>query len=110
MQQQLWLVVLGTLVLGVGPWWRPVAGRASVLVPPTQQPAAVDTTAHTRPLATLQVPFIRNAGQVDSQVAFYAPTGGGTVFVTQGGEVVYTLPQGRGDTNAPGAGRAGVDA
>ena len=30
--------------------------------------------------------FIANEGQVDEQVAFYAKTFGGTVFVTKNGE------------------------
>lgn len=41
---------------------------------------------------TLQMPFIANNGQVDGQVAFYAKTFGGTVFVTKDGEIVYALP------------------
>ncbi len=40
----------------------------------------------------LQIPFIANSGQVDEQVRFYANTFGGTVFVTQAGEIVYALP------------------
>ncbi|MBF8277512.1 MAG: hypothetical protein HW390_2585 [Candidatus Brocadiaceae bacterium] len=44
---------------------------------------------------TLQMPFIANNGQVDGQVAFYAKTFGGTVFVTKEGEIVYALPDGR---------------
>ena len=40
----------------------------------------------------LQMPFIANDGQVDNQVAFYAKTFGGTVFVTKEGEIVYSLP------------------
>jgi hypothetical protein len=44
---------------------------------------------------TLQMPFIANNGQVDEQVAFYAKTFGGTVFVTKEGEIVYALPSGR---------------
>jgi hypothetical protein len=45
---------------------------------------------------TLQMPFIANNGQVDGQVAFYAKTFGGTVFVTKEGVIVYSLPEGRG--------------
>ena len=41
--------------------------------------------------------FIANNGQVDEQVAFYAKTFGGTVFVTKEGEIVYSLPSGRDD-------------
>ena len=49
-------------------------------------------------VAGLQMPFMVNQGQVDEQVLFYANTFGGTVFVTQEGAVVYSLP-------AVGAGR-----
>ena len=40
----------------------------------------------------LKVPFIANQGQHDQSVRFYAPTFGGTVFVTDDGEIVYSLP------------------
>ena len=42
-------------------------------------------------IAGLRLPFIANQGQVDSQVAYYAPTFAGTLFVTQKGELVYAL-------------------
>jgi hypothetical protein len=45
----------------------------------------------TQRLATLAVPFIENAGQVDSRVAYYASTLGGTVFVTHDGDIVCGL-------------------
>ena len=56
---------------------------------------------------TLQMPFIANNGQVDEQVRFYAKTFGGTVFVTKAGEIVYSLPEGRGEEKqgSRGAGR-----
>ena len=43
-------------------------------------------------LGRLSLPFIANQGQVDKDVAYYAPTFAGTVFVTHKGEVVYGLP------------------
>src|SRR5215813_2161280 len=43
-------------------------------------------------LDRLAVPFVANAGQSDSRVAYYAPTFSGTVFVTKEGELVYALP------------------
>ena len=52
---------------------------------------------------TLQMPFIANNGQVDEQVAFYAKTFGGTVFVTKDGEIVYSLPEGSGRDVPAGA-------
>jgi len=42
----------------------------------------------------LQVPFIENKGQVHEDIAFYAKTFGGTVFVTKDGRLVYNLPEG----------------
>ncbi|RKZ47086.1 MAG: hypothetical protein DRQ58_07430 [Gammaproteobacteria bacterium] len=44
-------------------------------------------------LATLEMPFIENQGQTDDSVKFYAKTFGGTVFVTENGELIYTLPK-----------------
>lgn len=44
-------------------------------------------------MGTMQIPFIANQGQMDEQVAFYAKTFGGTVFVTRTGEIVYALPK-----------------
>lgn len=44
----------------------------------------------------LQMPFIANNGQVDERVLFYAQTFCGTVFVNKDGEIVYTLPWGKG--------------
>jgi hypothetical protein len=41
----------------------------------------------------LGIPFIPNQGQVDKRVKFYAKTFGGTIFVTEKGEVVYFLPR-----------------
>ena len=42
-------------------------------------------------IAKLNVPFISNAGQADAKVSFYARTYNGTVFVTEDGEIVYSL-------------------
>jgi hypothetical protein len=41
-------------------------------------------------LARIQVPFIENRGQVHEDVAFYARTFGGTLFVTRDGEMVLS--------------------
>jgi len=42
-------------------------------------------------LKSLQIPFILNQGQMDKGVKFYAKTFGGTLFVTDKGEIVYSL-------------------
>ena len=41
----------------------------------------------------VDLPFIKNQGQKISEVAYYANALGGTVFVTQQGELVYSLPK-----------------
>ena len=40
----------------------------------------------------MSVPFVPNAGQWDARGAFAAYTFAGTLFVTKGGELVYSLP------------------
>lgn len=40
----------------------------------------------------LTIPFIKNQGQTHSDVAFYAKTFAGTVFVDKQGEIIYSLP------------------
>ena len=61
-----------------------------------------DAKVHAQ-LAGVRVPFLANEGQVDAQVAYYAPTFAGTVFVTRRGEVVYAL-------RGPSQGRDGARA
>uniref|UniRef100_A0A7V5XHY4 DUF7948 domain-containing protein n=1 Tax=Thermodesulfobacterium geofontis TaxID=1295609 RepID=A0A7V5XHY4_9BACT len=46
-------------------------------------------------IAKLQLPFIENKGQVHEDVAYYAKTFGGTVFVTKDGKIVYSIPEGK---------------
>lgn len=41
--------------------------------------------------ATMSVPFVANKGQLSSDVAFYASTANTSMFVTQKGELVYSL-------------------
>ena len=48
----------------------------------------------------LYMPFISNQGQKDAVVRFYAPTFGGMVFVTDTGELIYSLPQPEDKTTA----------
>lgn len=45
-------------------------------------------------IANLSVPFVKNEGQSDKRVKFYAKTFAGTAFVTEKGEIVYSLPEG----------------
>jgi|GEM_PF-1837859 len=56
------------------------AGLASQFIsPPTSQ------------IAKLHVPFISNRGQINEGIKFYAKTLGGTVFITDTGEILYSL-------------------
>lgn len=41
----------------------------------------------------LQIPFIANEHQMDERVAFFTNTFGGCIFVTNDGEIVYSLSQ-----------------
>ena len=43
-------------------------------------------------MSVLQVPFIANEGQANEEVSFYAKTFGGTLYVTNKGEMVYSMP------------------
>ena len=44
-------------------------------------------------VSKVQIPFIPNKGQMDKRVKFYARSFGGTVFVTEVGEIFYSLPK-----------------
>ena len=55
-------------------------------------------------MAKLQIPFIENKGQVHEDVAYYAKTFGGAVFVTRDGRLVYSLPDGRSEKEGLGRG------
>ena len=44
-------------------------------------------------VSSVKLPFIKNEGQVNKEVKFYAKTFGGTLFVTKDGKLVYSLPK-----------------
>lgn len=78
---------------------RVIFGILAVLINFSPLQAATSSAASTaqqdavkQKLSGMQIPFIENKGQVDKDVAFYAPTFAGTVFVTKKGELVYSLP------------------
>ncbi|MBN1444653.1 MAG: SBBP repeat-containing protein [Candidatus Omnitrophica bacterium] len=61
-------------------------------------------------LSLASIPFLKNSGQYPGEVAYYARTFGGTLFVTDKGETVYSLPkvsEGAGNTGKKGV-RAGI--
>ncbi|GAB4346795.1 MAG: hypothetical protein Kow0099_28320 [Candidatus Abyssubacteria bacterium] len=68
----------------------------------TASAGAAESPAPFSPKATASVhmPFIKNEGQIgNEQVAYYAETFGGTVYVTEDGAIFYSLP-GMGEHNA----------
>jgi hypothetical protein len=89
-----WLFRLGTFLIVVG-WTK--AGLA-------------DPEQLQKRVGGVHVPFVANHGQTDPAVAFYAPTFAGTVYVTEKGEIVYSLPapsENRGSSRVGKAARAG---
>jgi len=79
-----WLAACGA-ALQTADKAEPAAGQSLAREADTQRVAAA--------YGKLQIPFISNQGQTDAVVRFYAPAFGGTVFVTDNGELVYSLPQ-----------------
>ena len=54
--------------------------------------AATTAENNAATLSRLNIPFVENVGQKHGEVAFYAPTLGGTFYVTNSGELVLALP------------------
>ncbi len=50
-------------------------------------------------LQKTKIPWVHNSGQQDGQVAYYANTFAGTVFLTKDGDLVYNLPKEKGKAN-----------
>ena len=61
------------------------------------------TASFREKIPLMEMPFIKNVGQKNETVAFFAPTFGGTLFVSKKGELIYTLPK-RQNTNQDSAG------
>lgn len=66
-----------------------VMALALVTVSPALVPPA--DASRDAQLAGVGMPFLQNEGQMDAQVAYYALTFTGMVFVTRQGEIVYAL-------------------
>ena len=64
----------------------PCPGAATV-----RDGAALEESGRLTRVQKLAIPFILNEGQVDGRVRFYAQTFGGAIFVTENGEIVYSL-------------------
>jgi hypothetical protein len=57
-------------------------------------PEALAPQALAKKMAAVRVPFIKNQGQIaNDDVQFYAQMFAGTLFVTKGNHLVYSLPQ-----------------
>jgi hypothetical protein len=57
----------------------------------TMQLLQVNTTLSAENLSGTKIPFVKNVGQAHKDVAYYAPTFGGTMFVSFDGILTYSL-------------------
>ena len=69
-----------------------LAQMALAALAATSLHATAPDPAALKKMAALSVPFVPNAGQWDARAAFAAQTFAGTLFVTNLGELVYSLP------------------
>jgi hypothetical protein len=63
----------------------------NVQLSPADKVEKADKQAILQKAMSLQIPFIANEGQVAKDVSFYAKIFGGTMYVTQQGEMVYSF-------------------
>ena len=89
-------VTIVAVLLLAGLLIQPLLSKKSIASTPTRE--EVQTK-----LQRLSIPFTQNLGQTDKQVKFYAATFGGVVFVTEKGEIVYSLPKIKGEEVVSGA-------
>jgi len=87
-----WVILIGLALVSC-------QGTLASLRNPSANAKPTDTTKEERKaeivknIYRLQMPFIANEGQIqDENVRFYAKTFAGTVYVTEQGEMVYSLP------------------
>ncbi|MGC1456152.1 MAG: CFI-box-CTERM domain-containing protein [Nitrospirota bacterium] len=90
-----YLSLIAVLVLA-GFLAQPLLSKKSIASTPSKEEVRTK-------LQSLRLPFTANLGQTDKQVKFYANTFGGTVFVTEKGEIVYSLPKMKGEEVVSGA-------
>ena len=80
------------LLLGIG-CVSLLAGTFAFASVKPAKPDAVTKKAIFQKVVKLQIPFIENQGQIpDESVRFYAKTFGGTAYVTDKGEIIYSFP------------------
>ena len=60
------------------------------------------TASYAGSFAQPSLPFIANAGQHDARVLFHSSISGGSVFITTGGTIIYTLTSASPNTDATG--------
>ncbi|RCV64734.1 Beta-propeller repeat-containing protein [Methanophagales archaeon] len=66
----------------------------TILIAPVYAEGGGEAILSSASVYSLQIPFIENEGQInDESVKYYAQTFGGTVFITEEGELVYSLPK-----------------
>jgi len=86
-------MVIGIYLIHLCPY--PEAAIAREAIASTLDKSEVSTR-----IQKLSIPFILNQGQMDKRVKFYANTFGGTVFVTENGEMIYSLQKAERDRKA----------
>jgi len=71
-----------------------VTGNSQASSEPDTSKSTTNNSTVLRKVSAVQIPFIENKGQIkNGAVKYYAKTMGGTVFVTETGELVYSLPK-----------------
>jgi hypothetical protein len=69
-----------------------LTGFVFLLMPDRQASVSLPQTAsHTTSAINFSVPFVANEGQTSAEVAYYANSFSGSVFITRQGELVYSL-------------------
>jgi beta-propeller repeat-containing protein len=93
MKKRLFVVLICAVLIGVGLWFSKMRDSGLDISAQTQKQEQFNKAEINQRIAKLHVPFIINQGQTDERVKFYANTFGGTVFVTNEGQIVYSIPK-----------------
>jgi hypothetical protein len=80
-----------TKVLEENPYPDKKPSVAAVQSNPADKAKDAEKQAIIQKAMKLQMPFIANEGQINKEVSFYAKTFGGTAYVNQKGEMVYSF-------------------
>jgi hypothetical protein len=83
-------ITIVAILLLAGLLIQPLLSKKSIASTPTKEEVQAK-------LQRLSIPFTQNLGQADKHVKFYANTFAGAVFVTEKGEIVYSLPKFNGE-------------